>query len=81
MTLVSTRSGSARADSSVRWRTLDRARIRLWERSAMRGNQWYSPRIPWYPDVMRPGVRMPRGIEAAEQRPTGALLGCASLGC
>jgi hypothetical protein len=30
-------SASTRADSSVRWRTLDWARTRLWERSAMRG--------------------------------------------
>ena len=41
----------------------------------MRGNRWHSPRIRWYPAVMRPGarwlVRLTRGTEAAEQRPTG----------
>jgi hypothetical protein len=41
----------------------------------MRGNRQHSTRIPWYLDAMRPGarwlVRLPRGTEAAEQRPTG----------
>jgi hypothetical protein len=38
----------------------------------MRGDRWHSPRIPWFPDVVRPGarwlVRLPLGTEAAEQR-------------
>jgi hypothetical protein len=58
---------------------LDRALALLWERSAMRCNQWHSPRTPWYPDNMSPWVcwhvcRAPAG----PKRPSSGRLGYVS---